>query len=49
MGEVEIEGHNVQITLRQSDKARALKLAKRLRNRILDREFLLAERVEKLI
>jgi putative methanogenesis marker 16 metalloprotein len=49
MGSVEINGYNVPITLRQSDKARALKLAKRLKIRILKGDFELGVRVGKLI
>ena len=48
MGEVEIDKHIVPITLRQSDRARAIKLAKRLKKRILDGSFLLAEKIEDL-
>ena len=49
MGEVVVDGHNVPITLRQSDKTRALKLARRLKDRILDRSFTIYEKMEALI
>jgi putative methanogenesis marker 16 metalloprotein len=45
MGEVEIDDRKVPITLRQSDRARAIKLAKRLNARILSGDFKIAEKV----
>jgi uncharacterized protein (DUF39 family) len=48
MGEVEIDDRIVPITLRQSDRARAITLAKRLKKRLLDGSFTLSERIEEL-
>ena len=48
MGEVEIDNHVVPITLRQSDRSRAIKLAKRLKKRIELGSFVLSEKIENL-
>ena len=48
MGEIEIDNHIVPITLRQSDRARANKLAKRLKKRIETGSFTVSEKIEDL-
>lgn len=48
MGEIEIDEHIVPITLRQSDKARAIKLAKQLKRKILNGKFIINEKIESL-
>jgi putative methanogenesis marker 16 metalloprotein len=49
MGNIEIDGKSVPITLRQSDRIRAMKLAKRLKNKILDGSFILSEKIDSLL
>jgi putative methanogenesis marker 16 metalloprotein len=46
MGQVEIEGHIVPITLRQSNLALAIKLAKRLKRKIIDGTFIINEKID---
>ncbi len=48
MGEVEIDDKIIPITLRQSDRFRAGKLAKRLKTRILNGSFVITEKVSPL-
>ena len=48
MGHVTIDGKDIPITLRQSDRARALKLAKRLKQRIINGTFVISEKIQKL-
>lgn len=48
MGEVTIDDYTVPITLRQSDRARAIKLSKSLQKKILNGSFKLTEKVQDL-
>ena len=48
MGEVEIDGHLVPITLRQSNLALAIKLAKQLKKRILNGSFIINEKIDNI-
>ena len=49
LGSLPVGTRNVPITLRQSDRARALRLCERLKTLILDRKFSLTEKVEDLV
>ena len=48
LGTVKINGRRVPITLRQSDKARAIKLAKQLKKKILNGSFVITEKIADL-
>nr|WP_321351537.1 methanogenesis marker 16 metalloprotein [uncultured Methanoregula sp.] len=48
LGALAFDNRNVPVTLRQSDRARALRLCELLRQRILDREFTLTGKTEDL-
>jgi putative methanogenesis marker 16 metalloprotein len=48
LGAINLAGNRIPIQLRQSDRARAVKLAKRLKQQILDGSFRMTEMVERL-
>jgi putative methanogenesis marker 16 metalloprotein len=48
LGELSFDNRKVPVTLRQSDRARALRLCELLKQRILDRKFMLAQKTEDL-
>jgi hypothetical protein len=49
MGEVKIDNRFVPITLRQSDRVRANKLAKSLARKIMKGEFVISEKVGSIL
>ncbi|RZN37262.1 MAG: methanogenesis marker 16 metalloprotein [Methanophagales archaeon ANME-1-THS] len=48
LGVVHLSGREIPVTLRQSDRKKAVKLAEMLKSKILDGEFVLAEPVSRL-
>lgn len=48
LGALSFDGRKVPVILRQSDRARALKLCEELKNRILEHRFMLTEKTEDL-
>jgi Fe-S-cluster-containing hydrogenase component 2 len=48
LGSVNLAGRKIPIQLRQSDKARAIQLAKKLKMQILDGSFRITEMVERI-
>jgi Fe-S-cluster-containing hydrogenase component 2 len=48
LGAINLAGKRIPIQLRQSDRARAVKLAKKLKQQILEGSFRITEMVERL-